>query len=293
VTEAVAERVRALAAAASVEVTPREAGGLRELAGLLPSGTTVYITKLPTASLEATERAAAEIREAGHIPVPHLAVRGFASLDELDTHLGVLARAAGVDDVLVVGGSLKTPAGGLTSSMEVLRSGLLEAHGIRRAGVAGHPEGSPDIPPQAVTDALLEKNEFAAGSAIQLRVVTQFALAPDPYVRWEAAARAAGNRLPVIAGLPGVTSPPRLLKFALACGIGPSIEVLRKQSGGLLRLATTRVWRPDAVVEGIAAAVDADRDSLFAGMHMFPFGGLRETAVWLADRRADDTALPA
>jgi len=29
----------------------------------------------------------------------------------------------------------------------------------------------------------------------------------------------------------------RLLKFALACGIGPSVEVLRKQSGGLLKLA--------------------------------------------------------
>ena len=292
-TEAVAERMRALAATASIEVTPREAGGLRELAGLLPSGTTVYITKLPTAPPEATERAAAEIREAGHVPVPHVAVRGFASLDELDAHLAVMARDAGVDDVLVVGGSIKSPAGGLTNTMQVLRSGLLQAHGIRRAGVAGHPEGSPDIPPQALQEALREKNEFAAESDIQLRVVTQFALAPGPYVRWEQAARSAGNRLPVTAGLPGVTSPPRLLKFALACGIGPSIEVLRKQSGGLLRLATTRVWRPDALLEGIAAAVDADPDSLFAGMHMFPFGGLRETAVWLADMRAGDTALPA
>jgi methylenetetrahydrofolate reductase (NADPH) len=42
------------------------------------------------------------------------------------------------------------------------------------------------------------------------------------------------------------------LKFALACGIGPSIEVLRKQSGGLLKLATTRSWKPDEVVSSIA-----------------------------------------
>ena len=34
--------------------------------------------------------------------------------------------------------------------------------------------------------------------------------------------REAGNRLPVVAGIPGVTSPPTLLKYALACGIGPS-----------------------------------------------------------------------
>lgn len=292
-TDAVAERLQALAAAASVEVTPRQAGGVRELAGLLPSGTTVYITKLPTATLEATERAAVEIREAGHIPVPHLSVRGLASLEQLDAHLKALATQAGVDDVLVIGGSVKAPEGPLTNTMQVLRSGLLERHGIRRVGVAGHPEGSPDIPPQAVQAALAEKNEFAAGSNLELRVVTQFALASDPYVRWERAARAAGNRLPVIAGLPGVTSPPRLLRYALACGIGPSIEVLRKQSGGLLRLATTRVWRPDAVVEGIAAAREADPDSLFRGIHMFPFGGLRETAAWLADTQAGETALPA
>jgi methylenetetrahydrofolate reductase (NADPH) len=293
VTDGLTGTARGLAASASVEVTPREAGNLRELAGLLPSQTTVYITKLPTAGVQATEAAAAEIRDAGHVPVPHVAVRAFESLDELDAHLASLARVAGVDDVLVVAGSIKRPAGGLTSTMQVLWSGVLEAHGIRRVGVAGHPEGSPDIPPADVAAALAEKNEFAAGSALELRVVTQFALASEPYVRWEREARAAGNRLPVIAGLPGVTSPPRLLKFALVCGIGPSVEVLRKQSGGLLRLATTRAWKPDAVLEGIAASIQADPASLFAGMHLFPFGGLRETAAWLADMRAGETALLA
>jgi methylenetetrahydrofolate reductase (NADH) len=289
----VAHRLRSLAASASVEVTPRDAGRLPELAGLLPAGTSVYITSLPSSSLTDMERAAVEIRRAGHVPVPHLTVRGFSSLDELDSHLGRLASEAWVDDVLLVAGSVKTPRGGLTNTTQVLRSGVLERNGVRRVGVAGHPEGSPDIDPAAVRSALVDKNAFAQGSELELRVVTQFALAPDPYVRWEREARAAGNRLPVIAGLPGVTSPPRLLRFAMACGIGPSVEVLRKQSGGLLRLATSRVWKPDAVVGGIAAAMEADPDSLFRGMHMFPFGGLRETAVWLADMRAGETALPA
>ena len=124
--------------------------------------------------------------------------------------------------------------------MDVLRSGLLERHGIVRAGVAGHPEGSPDIAPEAVLVALAEKNAFAERSPIELRIVTQFALAAEPYVAWERRMREHGNRLPIVAGIPGVTSPPTLLKYALACGIGPSIEVLRKQSGGLLKLATTR-----------------------------------------------------
>ncbi|MGN6377438.1 MAG: methylenetetrahydrofolate reductase [Gaiellales bacterium] len=289
----VAERLREFASAASVEVTPRDAGRLPELAGLLPSGSTVYITALPSAGLTEMQDAAVEVRRAGHVPVPHIAVRGLASLDELDGHLAVLASQAQVDDVLVIAGSVKSPKGGLTNTMQVLSSGLLERHGIRRVGVAGHPEGTPDISPEAVLAALAEKNEFARTARFEMRVVTQFALAPEPYVKWERDVRTAGNRLPVVAGLPGVTSPPRLLKYALACGIGPSVEVLRKQSGGLLRLATTRVWKPDAVVEGIVAAMVADPDSLFRGIHMFPFGGLRETAVWLADVGADETALPA
>ena len=82
---------------------------------------------------------------------------------------------------------------------------------------------------------------------------------------WERGLREAGNRLPVVAGIPGVTSPPALLKFALACGIGPSVEVLRKQSGGLLKLATTRLWRPDQLAEGIARSTIDDPGSLIAG----------------------------
>lgn len=291
--DAAAPILRDLATTASVEVTPRDAGHLAELAGLLPSGSSVYITALPSADPADLVGAAVDIRRAGHVPVPHIPVRGLASLEQLDGLLGGLESQAGVDDVLVVGGSVKAPKGGLTNTMQVLHSGLLERHGIRRVGVAGHPEGSPDIPPEAVRAALAEKNEFARSSALELRVVTQFALAAEPYVTWERAAREAGNRLPVIAGMPGVTSPPKLLRFALACGIGPSVEVLRKQSGGLLKLATTRMWKPDRLVEGIVDAIQADPDSLFRGIHMFPFGGLRETAVWLADMRADRTALPA
>jgi methylenetetrahydrofolate reductase (NADPH) len=287
----VAERLRELAADASIEVTPRHAEKLAELDGLLPAGTRVYITALPGADPGDLVRAATLAREAGHVPVPHLAARGLAGDGQLDDLLGRLAAEAAVDDVLVVAGGVKTATGAYSSSMDVLRSGLLERHGIVRAGVAGHPEGSPDISPQAMRDALAEKNAFAAQSAIEFRIVTQFALAAQPYIEWERRIRDEGNRLPIVAGIPGVTSPPTLLKYALACGIGPSIEVLRKQSGGLLKLATTRQWKPDAVAEGIAAGVAADPDSLFRGLHLFPFGGLERSAAWLAELRADRPAM--
>ena len=290
-TAASGERVAALAAAASIEVTPRDAGNLAALGELLPPGTNIYITALPGADPDNLAPAATAVRAAGHVPVPHIAARGYADLDHVDRVLAALVAGAQVDDVLVVAGGLKQPVGALSSSFEVLESGLLEAHGITRVGVAGHPEGSPDIAPEQAADALVRKNELARSLPFEFRIVTQFALAGSAYVEWERGIRAAGNQLPVVAGIPGVTSPPRLLKFALACGIGPSIEVLRKQSGGLLKLATTRSWKPDEVVSTIAQSVADDPGSLIRGLHVFPFGGLEASAEWLAEARAAHSTL--
>lgn len=292
-TPAVAGRLRLLAASASVEVTPRHAASLAELDGLLPAGTSVYITSLPGADPQDIVSAAEAVRAAGFAPVPHLTARSIAGPAELDLLLGRLVERAAVDDVLVVAGGAKTVAGEYSSSIEILRSGLLERHGIARAGVAGHPEGSPDIPPQAVLAALAEKNAFAQQSPIELRIVSQFALAAEPYIAWERELRAHGNRLPIVAGIPGVTSPATLLKFALSCGIGPSVEVLRKKSGGLMKLATTRVWRPDALVEGIARSITDDPDSRIRGLHMFPFGGVERSAEWLSQVRGARTQVSA
>ena len=286
-----ADRIRGFAAAASLEITPKHAERLSELGGLLPAGTPIYVTALPGAGTADVVRAAAQIRAAGHHPVPHISARSLATHDELDVLLGRLVSEASVDDVLVIAGGIKTP-GAFVSSMEVLESGLLERHGIRRVGVAGHPEGSPDIPADAEREAIVAKNAFADRSQLELRIVTQFALAAEPYVAYERRIRELGNRLPVMAGLPGVTSPATLIKYGLACGIGPSLEVLRKQSGGLLKLATTRLWKPDEIAETVAASTLADPESRIAGFHMFPFGGIERTAEWLAEQRAD-TPIPA
>jgi methylenetetrahydrofolate reductase (NADPH) len=219
--------------------------------------------------------------------VPHLAARSIPDETALDRLVGRLATEAAVDDVLVIAGGTKQPVGGLASSLDILRSGALERHGIRRVGVAGHPEGSPDIPADAERTALVEKNELAERLPFEFRVVTQFALAPDAYVTWERRAREWGNRLPVYAGIPGPTSPTALVKYALACGVGPSLEVLRKQTGGLVKLATTRHWKPDAIAEGIARSVAQDAGSLIRGLHLFPFGGVEASAEWLAPLRAE------
>ncbi len=288
---ALPERRRDLVATASVEVTPRHAAELAP--GVLPPGTSVYITALPGADLDNLVTGAAAVRAAGYTPVPHITARAISGPDELDGLLGRLVERAAVDDVLVIAGGAKEAAGEYTSSMDVLRSGLLERHGILRAGVAGHPEGSPDIPPEDALQAVRDKNAFAESSPIELRIVSQFALASAPYIAWERELREHGNRLPIMAGIPGVTSPATLLKYAVACGVGPSISVLRKKSGGLLKLATTRLWKPDEVVDGIARSTLDDPGSLIRGLHVFPFGGVERSAEWLAELRSAEATVPA
>ncbi|MHA6782994.1 hypothetical protein ACVGOW_18645 [Pseudonocardia saturnea] len=280
---AVSSALRELITSFSAEITPREAGTLPPLSGVLAPGTAVYITFLPRTPWEDTLAAARWIAEAGMRPVPHLAARAVPDRTTLRRMLSGLA-AAGVADLLLVAGST-APAGEFHETAQILSSGCLEEAGIVRVGVAGHPEGNTDIGDDGLAAALATKNRIARERGLDVRIVTQFAFAAEPIVDWERRIRAAGNTLPIHVGLPGLTSPTRLLRFGLSCGVGASLKVLRKQAGGVLKLATTPVYRPDETLLGLAASVAADPASLVRAVHFFPFGSLVATAGWAADIR--------
>ncbi len=263
----------------SVEVTPREAPKVPHLGEVLAPGTRVYITFLANTPFEETLSLAARALREGMLPVPHLAVRAIRDRAALTGMVAALAEI-GVTEVLVVAGSVSKPAGEYDETMQVLRSGVLPEHGITRIGVAGHPEGTPDIVAADLAAALAAKNALAAEQGIDMYLITQFCFAPEPIITWEREIRAAGNRLPIIIGLPGLTSPAKLLKFGLSCGIGPSLKVLRKQSGGVLKLATSSVYHPDQTMLGLVRSRAADPASLIRGVHFFPFGSLLRTAEW-------------
>lgn len=295
---AVGATLRRIVRSFSVEITPRETATLPPLSGVLDAGTAVYLTfltrpagsarsagfrppALTRAPWERTVAAARWVAEAGMRPVPHLVARSVPDRATLRRMLADLA-ATGVTDLLLVAGST-APAGEFHETAQILGSGCLEEAGIVGVGVAGHPEGHPDVDDDVLDAALATKAEIARERGIAVHVVTQFCFAAEPIVAWERRIRAVG--LPVHVGLPGLTSPVRLLRFGLSCGIGPSLSVLRHQTGGVLRLATSPVHHPDATLVGLAEAVAADPASLLAAVHFFPFGSLLPTAAWAADIR--------
>jgi methylenetetrahydrofolate reductase (NADPH) len=270
------DEVRRLARNWSVELTPRETEKLgTAVQEHVPVGTRVYITWLTGTDFAPSVAAAAKLRAAGLDPVPHLAARAIRDKDELDNMLVRLRGEADVRQVLVIGGALREANGSFDASIQVLNCGFFEHHGIRRLGVAAHPEGSPDIAPAALDEAVSLKNEYAARSGSQLELTTQFCFDPAPITQWEKRTRAAGNRLPVVVGLAGLAGVTTLIKHARNCGVGSSIGVLLKQAGKILRLATA--VDPSELLLGLARARQADAESAIARLHFFPFGAFEAT----------------
>jgi len=264
----------------SLEITPREARRIRCFTDHVAPGTSVYLTYLAgkpfSDTIEVARRLAGEYMR----PIPHLAVRALRDERDLDEKLAELTGERAVDEVLLTGGSLRHPVGEFDATIQVLRTGCLERRGIRRVGVARDPEGNPDVSDEGLPQALKEKNGFAAETPMKLYLVSQFCFAPEPIVAWERQIRADGNQLPIRVGLPGLATPPKLLKFGVLCGVGPSLTALRRQLGNVVRMATTSTYHPDETLVGVARAALSDRESLIRGFHFFPFGSFGRTAAW-------------
>lgn len=261
----------------SIETTVREGQRVERFADIVPAGTRVYIAHVPGTNPEDTVALAAKLKGEGLEPVPHIVGRRTENLAVLDQFLAQLA-VAGVRQVLVVAGDVSTPVGELTSGLEILESGLIEKHGFKTVGVAGHPEGHREVADAVLGDALRRKNEYARRTGASVYIVTQFTFSADPIVQWATSRRDDIGALPVVAGLPGLATTKTLLKYALDCGVGASLQAFTKRAGSLTKLLT--VSAPDDIVVGLARHKAASPQTHLSGVHFFPFGGLKRTAEW-------------
>ena len=262
----------------TAETTPGAAAKIPDYRAHLAAGTTVYVTFLPGASFADTVSVATRLRSEGFEPVPHLAARSLPSKRFLDEQLARLTGEAGVTHVLAIGGATDRPSGPFSDSMQLMETGLLDRHGIRRIGVAGHPEGSPDIPDRAITAAIAWKNAFTERTDADLYIVTQFCFEAAPIIDWERRLRTEGNRLPIRIGIPGLATIKSLLAHAKGCGIGPSMAFLSRQARHLHKLMT--ISTPDRLVTALADHRAMDPDCGIEGVHVYPLGGLGKTALW-------------
>jgi methylenetetrahydrofolate reductase (NADPH) len=273
------ENIRRFMAGCTVEVTPGGARKIDSFRAILKEGTTVYVTFLPGSDFADTVECVQRLSAEGMNPVPHLAARSIPSKQFLEENLKQLQAETNVREALLIGGGVTHPVGEFDSTIQVLQTDLLQKYGIRKVGVAGHPEGSPDIPPAEVTRALLEKNAWAKQNDVEMYITTQFVFEAAPVIEWDKRIRAEGNELPIHIGIPGLATIKTLLRHAQACGVGPSMRFLTRQAANIARLMTTQA--PDQLVRDLASYQANDPECGINLVHLYPLGGLEKSVAWM------------
>lgn len=278
----------------SIEVMPRTAARIADFRALLPGGTRVYIAHIDGTPVRDMVTTAARLAREGFTPVPHVPARLVPDAAALGDWIARYQGEAGVCEALVLAGGLPAPRGAFDNAMDLLKTGLFGKAGFTRLMVAGHPEGNRDIDPSGgeanVMAALRWKQRFAASSDARMGLATQFVFDAQPVIDWAGRLAAAGIDLPIHVGLAGPAKLQTLIKFAVTCGVGPSLRVLQRRARDVTKLVTP--FTPDAILAELAAHRAARPDSLIEGIHLFPLGGIAASATW-ADGLRRDPARPA
>ena len=271
-----------------MEITSADQHHLPALRDLLPAGTSIYISHVPSATLVQVVKTALAVQAAGFQATPHIVARRLNYPETLRSALSELV-AHDVGQVLLVAGDTAHAAGEFESSLDVFASGLLEKSGLKRIGVAGYPEGQRGIGPTLLAGALQTKQAFADRTGLPLFIVTQFGFNGSALRNWEPELARMDVRMPILAGIAGPAPLSKLIKYAMRCGIGASLRaVMHNLSavGAIAELATT----PEQHVMRLMQLPSSTR---VVAPHFFSFGGVIETAHWINRVASGDFAIDA
>ncbi len=269
-------------------MTGRQADKVPLLREKLPPGTRVFIALIDAGDVAGQLEAAKGLTQAGLVPIPHIPARFVRDLGDLKSRVGSLAREAGVTEMLVVGGGAPQPIGQYDASLQLLETGVFETNGIKRIGIAGHPEGNPDITnihgEAMLLTVLKQKQAWLKSKNIEGFIATQFLFEAAPAAHWAATLRGEGIDLPIHVGVPGPATIKTLVKYAAMCGVGNSARFIRKQALNITKLLTVNA--PDQFVDTLAQ-LHGERPALgIVAPHFYPFGGFDRLFEWLSPKLA-------
>jgi methylenetetrahydrofolate reductase (NADPH) len=221
----------------------------------LPKVKDVYITMLPGDDFKEVASKALELVQLGFNPVPHFPARSIKNLFALKEYLKI-CKDGGVKQALVIGGSAQ-PIGDFHCSLQLLETGLFEGFKI---GIAGHPEGSPDISELDLEKAMKEKKPYAD------YIVTQWLLDTKLITNF-----ISKQSIPVHVGITGPLKISNLLKFASIVGAKNSVNFLKSNVNQAVDLLKPR--DPNNLINELKGVAQ--------NFHIYTFGGLKETNKWL------------
>lgn len=274
----------------SIEVMPRTAEKIEDFRDLLPVGTRVYIAHIEGTPIEEMVATASRLRAEGFAPMPHFPARIIADRATLADWIGRYRGEADVRQALLLAGGVARPHGAFENSMQLLETGLFGD--FDRLHVAGHPEGNRDIDPdgtdRAVMEALRWKQAFSRSTDATIAIATQFCFEAAPVIAWADRLAAEGIDLPIHIGVAGPAKLQTLVKFAIACGVGPSLRVLQKRARDVTKLLLP--FEPVEFLSELAAHKAAHPPFGIEAVHFFPLGGIKTNAAWATDHGAAPAA---
>ncbi|MEI9892323.1 MAG: hypothetical protein WDN45_19315 [Caulobacteraceae bacterium] len=147
---------------------------------------------------------------------------------------------AGMERCLVLGGDRDNPAGELNSSLQILETGLIQKRGVKTIRIGSYPEGHPKIPEAVLDKARADKLAIAERDGLDVTIVSQFVFEAEPIVGFAKKLRAEGTKAPFRVGVAGPADRALLMKYALICGIGNSLRVLKGRAGLALSTLTAK-----------------------------------------------------
>jgi methylenetetrahydrofolate reductase (NADPH) len=185
----------------------------------------------------------------------------------------VRAREGGLTHAFVVGGDADLP-GEYLDGLSLIRAMTELGHPFATLGCPAYPQGHPDIPDEALAQALRDKAPYVA------HVTTQMNFDTGAIARWVRARRAEGFEPDVVVGVPGVADPQKLLSIAARIGVKDAKRFLVKNLRFVTGLARSGgFYKPTGFVEDLAPLV-ADAEAHVTGFHLYTFNAVEATESW-------------
>ncbi len=248
---------------------------VHEQAEFLPQASTISITCSPAKDIEATLELCEKFLSKGHNTIPHFAARMVES-EEHVTRIVKRIETLGIETVFIIGGDADQ-RGPFNDAPGLLNSFLNKNPTIKTIGIGSYPDGHPSIPPEALSEALIKKQEMIYESNLNGYMATQMCFETETISDWLENCRKSGVTLPCHLGVPGVVDMKKLINISLRLGVGISTRYLKKNRKSVFKLLSPRGYNPNKLIAPISSRAD---ELNISGVHCFTFNAIDSTVDW-------------
>ena len=267
----------------SIEVMPSTAAKIESFKDILPISTRIYIAHIEGVPIEEMIQTAKRLQSEGFSVMPHFPARIIKNKSTLEEWITKYQDEASIDQALLLAGGVTNPHGIFENSMQLVETELFNKYNFKNLHFAGHPEGNKDIDfdgsTNNVDEALLWKQKFNERTDIEVALTTQFCFEADPVIKWADSMIEKGINIPIHIGVAGPAKLQTLIKFSIACGVGPSLKVLQKRAKDVKKLLLP--FEPNDFLETLAQHKKENPKFNITNIHFFPLGGINTSADWI------------